>query len=140
MSSGKYIGGGAPIRFERYSFPLRCNDIMCRVLFKITGLYCGMFWTATETFKEVGGFVDKKVMEDVATARKLKKCGKAGHKRYTTLKQNYLINSTRKFDRYGDWMYFKLMPKYAKAVILAAFGKPEKFDEMVDELFYKYNG
>ena len=24
LGSGKYIGGGAPIRFERYSFPLWC--------------------------------------------------------------------------------------------------------------------
>ena len=45
LRSGKYIGGGAPIRFERYSFPLWCNDILCRVSFKLTGLYSGIFWT-----------------------------------------------------------------------------------------------
>ena len=38
LETGRYIGGGAPIRFERYSFPLRCNDIMCRVSFGLTGL------------------------------------------------------------------------------------------------------
>lgn len=40
INCGKYIGGGAPMRFERYSFPLWCNDIMCRASFGITGLYC----------------------------------------------------------------------------------------------------
>ena len=60
LKTGKYIGGGAPIRFERYSFPLWCNDIMCRVSFGLTGLYSGIFWATKETFDAVGGFVDKK--------------------------------------------------------------------------------
>ena len=50
LKSGKYIGGGAPIRFERYSFPLWCNDLLCRFLFGITGLYSGIFWATKETF------------------------------------------------------------------------------------------
>ena len=37
LRTGKYIGGGAPIRFERYSFPLYCNDLLCRISFGITG-------------------------------------------------------------------------------------------------------
>ena len=41
LRSGRYIGGGAPIRFERYSFPLWCNDMMLRALASITGLYSG---------------------------------------------------------------------------------------------------
>ena len=59
LETGKYIGGGAPIRFERYSFPLRCNDIMCRVSFGLTGLYCGIFWAEKSTFDAVGGFTEK---------------------------------------------------------------------------------
>ena len=99
MRSGKYIGGGAPIRFERYSFPLWCNDLLCRVSFGITGLYSGIFWAKKETFDAIGGFVDQKAMEDVATAKKLKKYGKTQGKAYTTLRRNFLINSTRKYDR-----------------------------------------
>ena len=59
LRSGRYIGGGAPIRFERYSFPLWCNDILCRVPFKLTGLYSGIFWAEKKTFDAIGGFVDK---------------------------------------------------------------------------------
>ena len=50
LRSGKFIGGGSPIRFERYSFPLWCNDIMVRVIAKVTGLYSGIFWAKKETF------------------------------------------------------------------------------------------
>ena len=75
LVSGKYIGGGAPIRFERYSVPLALNDLFCRISFRMTGLYCGIFWAEKETLKALGGFVEKKAMEDVATAKKLKKYG-----------------------------------------------------------------
>ena len=65
LRSGKYIGGGAPICFERYSFPLWCNDLMCRAGFAVTGLYSGIFWAKRSTFTAIGGFVEKKAMEDV---------------------------------------------------------------------------
>ncbi len=139
LGSGKYIGGGAPIRFERYSFPLRCNDLMCRISFGLTGLYSGIFWAKKETFDKIGGFVQKKAMEDVATAGLLKKYGKKLGLKYTSLKKNYLINSTRKFDRMGDWMYFRLMAQNAGAFIKAAAGNSSELDRLLDELFYDYN-
>ena len=140
LRTGEYIGGGAPMRFERYSFPLWCNDIMCRVMFHITGLYSGIFWSTKETFDAIGGFVEQKAMEDVATAKLLKKYGKVHGKKYTTLRKNFLINSTRKFDDYGDWMYFKLMVKNIGVFAKAAVGKTEELDKLLDEIFYDYNG
>ncbi len=139
MNTGRYIGGGAPIRFERYSFPLRCNDLLCRISFRLTGLYCGIFWAERSTFNSIGGFVEIKAMEDVQTAKKLKKYGKSHGKKYTVLKNNYLINSTRKFDDLGDWLYFKLMFRNAGAFIKAAFGDKKQLDKLLDELFYDYN-
>jgi glycosyltransferase involved in cell wall biosynthesis len=139
LKTGKYIGGGAPIRFERYSFPLWCNDIMCRVSFKLTGLYSGIFWAKKETFDRIGGFADIKAMEDVATAKLLKKLGKERGLKYTTLKKNYLINSTRKYDDLGDWLYFKLMIKNFGILVKAAFGDKSGLDKLLDEMFYDYN-
>ncbi len=139
LGTGKYIGGGAPIRFERYSLPLYLNDLICRFSFAVTGLYCGIFWAKRETFKAVGGFVEMKAMEDAATAKKLKALGKKQGKKYTVLKKNYLINSTRKYDDMGDWLYLKLLVKNAGAFIKAAFGDKKKLDALFDELFYDYN-
>ena len=139
LKSGRYIGGGAPIRFERYSFPLWCNDIFCRVSFMITGLYSGIFWAKKETFDAIGGFVDKKAMEDVATAKLLKQYGKKKGKKYTTLKKNVLINSTRKYDDLGDWLYFKLLVENAGTFIKAALGDKSGVDKLLDEMFYEYN-
>jgi len=139
LRSGKYIGGGAPIRFERYSFPLWCNDLMCRIGFGVTGLHSGIFWAKKSTFQAIGGFVEKKAMEDVATAKVLKKYGKEQGKEYTTLRENYLINSTRKYDDLGDWLYFKLMFRNAGTMIKAALGDTAGMDKLLDEMFYDYN-
>ena len=140
MRSGKYIGGGAPIRFERYSFPLWCNDMMCRLSFGMTGLYSGIFWAKKKTFDAIGGFVDIKAMEDVATAKALKKYGRERGKRYTSLKRNCLINSTRKYDDLNDdWLYFKLAFKNAGTLLKAAKGDRSGLDELLDDMFYEYN-
>ncbi len=138
LATGKYIGGGAPIRFERYSFPLRCNDRLCRIGFGLTGLYCGIFWAKKSTLLAVGGFSEIKAMEDVATAKKLKRYGKLMGKQYATLRRNFLINSTRKFDDLGDWLYFKMMLQHTDAFIKAALGDKRKLDNLLDELFYDY--
>ena len=139
LKTGKYIGGGAPIRFERYSFPLWCNDMLCRISFGITGLYSGIFWAKKDSFDAIGGFADQKAMEDVATAKMLKKYGKKQGKEYTTLRNNYLINSTRKFDDLGDWLYFKLMFQNIGTLLKAAMGDRTGIDKLLDEMFYEYN-
>ncbi len=140
LKSGKYIGGGASIRFERYSLPLYLNDYMCRGAFALTGLYCGMFWASKQTFEAVGGFADKRAMEDVQTAKNLKAYGKKLGKKYGCLKRNYLINSTRKWDDMGDWLYIRLLFENAGSIIKAALGNSREYDKLVDKLFYDYNG
>ena len=140
LNSGRYIGGGAPLRFERYSFPLWLNDMMCRAGFKLTGLYCGIFWAEKSTFEAIGGFADKKAGEDIATAKNMRAYGKKLGKRYGCLRRNHLINSTRKYDDMGDWLYFKLIFKNAGAMIKAALGDRTDYDKLMDELFYDYNG
>ena len=139
LKSKKYIGGGAPLRFERYSFALWLNDMMCRAAFRLTGLYCGIFWAEKSTFDAIGGFVDKRAFEDAETAKKLKKYGKSLGKKYTVLRKNHLINSTRKYDDMGDWMYFRLMTENAGTMLKAAFGNSREYDRLIDKLFYDYN-
>ena len=139
IKSGKYIGGGANMRFERYSVPLWLNDMMCRIGFRLTGLYCGIFWAEKSTFDAIGGFVDKRAMEDAATAKMLRNYGKKSGRKYTVLKKNYLINSTRKYDDLGDWLYFRLIFENFGTMIKAAFGKNEDYDRLLDKMFYDYN-
>ncbi len=139
LNSGRYIGGGAPLRFERYSAALWINDIMCRAGFRATGLYCGIFWAEKRTFDAIGGFVEKKAGEDIATAKALRAYGKKYGRKYGCLRKNHLINSTRKYDDMGDWLYFRLAFRNAGALIRAAFGDSSDYDKLMDEMFYDYN-
>jgi len=49
------------------------------------------------------------------------------------------MNSTRKYDDLGDWLYFKLMINNAGTLIKAAMGNTEEYDKLLDEMFYDYN-
>ena len=140
IDTGRDIGGGAPIRFARYSLPLFLNDVLCEVSFRLTGLYCGIFWAEKSAFEAVGGFAEKKAMEDAATAKKLKAYGRSVGRKYTVLRSNCLINSTRKYDDMGDWLYLKLMLQNIGAFIKAARGDKQELDSLLDKLFYDYNG
>ena len=107
--------------------------------FWITGAYCGIFWAEKSTFDAIGGFVEKRAAEDIATAVRLRRYGKKEGKKYGCLKKNHLINSTRKYDKLGDWLYFRLAFRNAGALIKAAFGDSSDYDKLIDEMFYDYN-
>jgi hypothetical protein len=113
---------------------------MCAAGFKATGLWCGIFWAEKSTFDAVGGFEDVRAMEDAATAKKIRAYGRRLGRRYGCLRENYLINSTRKYDDLGDWLYLKLLIKNAGTFLRAAAGDKEGLDRLFDELFYDYNG
>ena len=81
-------------------------------------------------------------MEDAATAKALKAYGKRQGKKYTVLRKNVLINSTRKYDDLGDWLYLKLMFCHIGTFIKAALGDRSGLDKMVSQLsmetLYRY--
>ncbi len=78
-------------------------------------------------------------MEEVATAKLLREYGKKNGKQYTTLRKNYLINSTRKYDDLGDWLYFKLIFKNFGTLLKAVLGDRSGLDKLLDNMFYDYN-
>lgn len=69
----------------------------------------------------------------------LKKYGRMQGKKYTVLQNNYLINSTRKYDDFGDWLYFKLIFQNIGTFLRAAIGDRIGLDKLLDEMFYEYN-
>lgn len=136
LSSGKYIGGGANIKFNRKSFPLYVTETFIKTAIKITGYYSGIFWAYRESFNVIGGFSEDIVLgEDLDLAKKLITYGKNKGMKYGCLKKGNLITSARKFDHYGDWMIFKIMIKEQKKI--AEFYKNGN-REFVDEYFYDF--
>jgi len=114
MSSGLYIGGGTDIKIDRASLGIYCTylvtTIPARILLGIAG---GLIFTARAAFEAIGGFDESLYCaEDSKFVLALKKYGKLQGKRFKVLTEDSVITSSRAFDKFGDWYYFKNLPRF----------------------------
>lgn len=131
------IGGGMPIRYDRRSLGIKASELCLDAAVAITGLSAGAFWARAETFRALCGFDENLlIVEDVEFARRMKVFGKAVNKRYICLNKAPLLTSSRKFDHFGDWSFFKM----------ATLGAPKLWrslkridTEFADEYFHDFN-
>jgi len=106
LSSGKYIGGGVPIRPERLSMGIFMTGLIA--LSFMPGLSAGLFWCYRKDFQAIGGFNESLLVgEDVDFAKRLRAYGKQKHKRFGTLLRTHIVTSCRKFDKFGDWYFVR---------------------------------
>lgn len=114
MASDKYIGGGTNIKFDRSSLGLFCTLCVTVIAFRwLLGIAGGLIFTRKKTFEELGGF-DKSLYcaEDSKFVLELKKYGRQRGKKFKIITNDYVTTSTRVFDKYGDWYYFKNLPMF----------------------------
>lgn len=134
MDSGEYIGGGTMIRFERNSpglFFTYCSTVIpARWLL---GIMCGLIFTEKETFEELGGFDESLYCaEDSKFVLELKRHGKQKRRKFKIITHDYVVTSTRTFDRLGDWYYFKNIPR----VLLKGGSDAFRNKELVRKFWY----
>jgi len=112
MSSGEYIGGGTMIKLDRSSPGIFCTYCITAVPARwLLGFAGGLLFTEKRTFGELGGFDESLYCaEDSKFAWDLKKYGRKKGKRFKILTGDYVVTSTRAFDQFGDWYYFKNIP------------------------------
>lgn len=113
MSSGKYVGGGTMIKFERNSPGLFFTYCIVAVPARwLLGIMVGLLFTEKKIFEEFGGFNESLYCaEDTKFALDLKKYGRQNGKKFRIISDDYVTTSTRSFDKFGDWYYFKIIPK-----------------------------
>ena len=134
MASEEYIGGGTMIKFERNSpglFFTYCSTVIpARWLL---GIMCGLLFTEKKTFEELGGFDESLYCaEDSKFALELKKHGRQKGQKFKIITRDYVITSTRTFDRLGDWYYFKNIPR----VLLKGGAGAFRNKELVKKFWY----
>jgi glycosyltransferase involved in cell wall biosynthesis len=131
------IGGGVDIRYDRRSAGIRATEKLFHLGIRITGVSCGSFWTTRRAFDAVHGFDERLlVAEDVDFGLRLRKHGKAQGLHYATLWDTPLSTSARKFDHYGDWLFFSKMVLDARRVWRSLKGYDTEF---ADEFFHDFN-
>jgi glycosyltransferase involved in cell wall biosynthesis len=113
MSLNEYIGGGTDIKIDRRSLGISCTYCITTYPARyILGVAGGLIFTVNKTFQELGGFDESLYCaEDSNFVLKLKKDGKRKGKKFMIITRDYVTSSARSFDKFGDWYYFKNLPR-----------------------------
>lgn len=113
MSSDQYIGGGTDIKIDRRSLGISCTYCITTYPARwLLGIAGGLIFTDKKTFQELGGFDESLYCaEDSKFVLDLKKYGKRKGKKFKIITNDYVTSSARSFDRFGDWFYFKNLPR-----------------------------
>lgn len=135
IESGKFAGGGTNVEFNRNSLGITTTKMVLDLYVKLSGLSCGAFWFYKKYYNDINGFDEKLHFgEDIDFAKRLKKYAKSINLKYGI--SGRIITSTRKFDKYGDWYFFRVLTTKQKAIKDSISGKDLSF---VNEYFYDFN-
>lgn len=102
MSSGRYVGGGAKVLWDRQSLALTFYHGFNNTMRELLGVNTGLIYTHKTTFEKMGGFDEKYyAAEEFKFVLTLRKLGKREGKRFAIIRDGHVIKSGRKFDQYG---------------------------------------
>lgn len=114
LAEPRFVGGATGVTMERWSLGIAITFAAILPLVWLTNMDTGVVFMRRADFTKTGGYPEgRHYAEDVAFLWKLIRLGRARGQRMTRLRAHKAIASTRKFDRYGDWHYFWLMPALA---------------------------
>jgi glycosyltransferase involved in cell wall biosynthesis len=114
LADGRIVGGATGVTLERWSLGVAASYAMIVPIVLLTGMDTGVVFCRRRDFIEIGGYDERRrVAEDVAFLWALKRLGWSRRQRLTRLRSVKAIASTRKFDRHGDWHYFREMTRLA---------------------------
>lgn len=130
MQHGGYIGGATGITMERWSLGIAATWWTIMPPLWLLGLDGGVWFCRRSDFQELGGYSETTPLgEDVDFLRRL---GRLGAKRkpkqklatrFTARKLGIapalVLNSSRKWDKYGDWHMFTVLARGAFHLLFA---------------------
>ena len=114
MANSSYIGGATGLTMERWSLGIAMTWYLIMPPLWLLRMDGGVWFCRRENLMAIGGFDESRLVgEDVAFLSRLKKLGASRHPkqrlatRFTARKLGLcpaqVINSSRKFDKHGDW-------------------------------------
>jgi len=112
LADAAVVGGATGVTMERWSAGIALTFSMILPLVWLTGMDTGVVFMRRADFERVGGYSETRhFAEDVDFLFKLIRLGRSRGQRLKRLRPVKAIASVRKFDRYGDWHYFWMMPR-----------------------------
>jgi glycosyltransferase involved in cell wall biosynthesis len=120
LADPRVVGGATGVTMERWSAGIALTYAMILPLVWLTKMDTGVVFMRRDDFVATGGYPEgRHYAEDVAFLWKLIRLGRTRGQRMTRLRAVKSIASTRKFDKYGDWHYFWMMPSLAVGTLRA---------------------
>ncbi len=122
LSSSKVVGGATGVRSDRMSLGIACAYAIVVPMVWATGMDTGVVFCRARDFRNVGGYNESYLFgEDVDFLWRLIKYGRGQGQRLVRIKKCKAINSTRKFDQFGEWHYVRLVFKYLWSLINGSY-------------------
>ena len=126
LHSGSVIAGATGVELERWALGLSCTWLLLVSLVLLTGMDTGVVFCRREDFDAVGGYDERRpVAEDVDFLWRLRRLGRSRGQRLGRANRAKSVASTRKFDGYGDWHYFTMIPRHAWQMLRTPYAATE---------------
>lgn len=133
LATGRVIAGATGVFMERMSLGIALTAALFMPLVWATGLDTGVVFCSRADFEAIGGYrEDVLFAEDIHLLMALRRLGRIRGQRLGRALSARTIASTRKFDQYGDWHYFRIMWRGG----LALLGQSHGADDMAREYWY----
>jgi GT2 family glycosyltransferase len=127
LANPRLVGGATGVTMERWSTGIALTYAMMLSLVWLTNMDTGVVFMRRDDFVRTGGYPEERhYAEDVAFLWKLIRLGRSREQRMTRLRAFKSIASTRKFDKYGDWHCFWMMPWLAIGTLRPKFSGSSK--------------
>jgi hypothetical protein len=98
------VRSGQVVKAKGYGFA----NLELRIITRIGGADAGVLFCRRADWKAAGGFNEARLYaEDVQFLFDLKRLGRARGQAFARAREVRTITSARKFDKHGDWHYFK---------------------------------
>ena len=119
MADPRAVGGATGVTMERWSAGIALTFSLILPLVWLTGMDTGVVFMRRDDFRRLGGYSEQRhFAEDIEFLWRLIRLGRPRRQSMRRLRAVKAVASTRKFDRYGDWHYFWMMPPLAIGTIL----------------------
>jgi glycosyltransferase involved in cell wall biosynthesis len=118
LQKGDYVGGATGVRLERMSLGIAMAYIVVVSMVLVMGMDTGVVFCRRKDFEAIGGYNEAHLYaEDVQFLWDLRRLGKRRGQRLIRLTCVKALASTRKFDEFGDWHYFRLLARFLSSLL-----------------------
>jgi glycosyltransferase involved in cell wall biosynthesis len=120
LDDPRIVGGASRVTMERWSLGIAYAYASLVPIAWATGFDTGVVFCRRADFESIGGYDEERhFAEDIDFLVKLRRLGRSRGARLTRLRGVKAIASARKFDRFGDWHYFWMMPRLVLGTVSA---------------------